>query len=285
MGEKMILPDFILPSRINQCWQHSGMDCLEHCFNKKHFKNYPYSITYQYNSRGFRDSEWPTSTDELQNSVWCVGDSFTVGLGSPREHTWTHLLQQIHGSRTINVSMDGASNNWIARKSIAILQEINPKQLIIQWSYIARRELDITTELDQPQIEFYNDIHAPVPSACTQQTDQHPLTILNNFHRECNNNLYSDELRRLRSVQSSAEEDIKNTMDCINLTINAIATTKVVHSFIPRFVPKQFCGVIESQTVGLVIPEIKRLDVARDGHHYDQLTSEYFVDQVMKMLK
>ena len=279
MGEKMILPDFILPSRVNQCWQHSGMDSLEHCFNKKHFKSYPYSITYQYNNRGFRDAEWPESTDELQNSVWCVGDSFTVGLGSPREHTWTHLLQQIYGSRTINVSMDGASNNWIARKSIEILQKINPKQLIIHWSYIARRELDIATGLDQPSIEFYNDIHVPDQSAYTQQTDQQPIPS------EYNNNSYSDEFRRLQSVQSSDEEDIKNTMNCINSTVNAIVNTKVVHSFIPRFVPKQFQGVIESQTVGLVIPEIKRLDVARDGYHYDRLTSEYFVDQIMKMLK
>ena len=76
----MILPDFTISSKINQNWAYSGMDSPDLCLDSKHFKSYPYSVSYQYNSRGYRDHEWP---DDLQNAVWCIGDSFTVGIGSP----------------------------------------------------------------------------------------------------------------------------------------------------------------------------------------------------------
>ena len=84
-------------------------------------RQYLHPITYNYNSRGFRDQEWPDSMTELREATWCVGDSFTVGLGSPVTHTWPNVLQQTLQKKTINVSMDGASNNLIARKVLKIL--------------------------------------------------------------------------------------------------------------------------------------------------------------------
>ena len=61
----MILPDFILHSRVNARWDYSGMDSIKDCFNKKHFKNYPHTVKYVYNSRGFRDAEWPESIEAV----------------------------------------------------------------------------------------------------------------------------------------------------------------------------------------------------------------------------
>ena len=43
--------------------------------------------------------------------------------------------------------MDGASNSWIARKTIDLLK-IKPKNIIIQWSYIHRRESTDSTLTD-----------------------------------------------------------------------------------------------------------------------------------------
>ena len=60
----MILPDFLLPSRVNKRWEFSGIDSIEQCLDKNHFKNYPHPITYSYNSRGFRDNEWPESINK-----------------------------------------------------------------------------------------------------------------------------------------------------------------------------------------------------------------------------
>jgi len=74
----MILPDFILQSRVNEIWNYSGMDNRSDCLDKKHFDNYPYLVNYRHNSRGFRDAEWPELI-EFIDSVWCVGDSLTAG--------------------------------------------------------------------------------------------------------------------------------------------------------------------------------------------------------------
>jgi hypothetical protein len=122
----VILPDFQLSSRANQQWQYSGIDTLEHCSNKQHFLSYPHLVEYVYNQRGFRDEEWPDSLDELKNAIWCVGDSFTVGIGQPFAHIWPQVLSKSLARRTINVSMDGASNDWIFRKACQIIDKINP---------------------------------------------------------------------------------------------------------------------------------------------------------------
>lgn len=154
----MLLPDFILPSRVNQVWDRSGIDSYPSCLDKKHYSNYPHPVIYQYNSRGFRDQEWPDNINELQQSIWCVGDSFTVGLGSPATHTWSYLLEQKTNRRTINISMDGASNSWIARKAVGIFKEIKPVTIVIHWSYIDRRELDDPTLNDEDRRLQYLDL-------------------------------------------------------------------------------------------------------------------------------
>lgn len=77
---------------------------------------------------------------DLQESVWCLGDSFTVGLGQPWEQTWPQILQKKIKRRTINVSMDGASNDWIARRALQIISEVAPRHIVIVWSYTHRRE-------------------------------------------------------------------------------------------------------------------------------------------------
>ena len=237
----MILPDFILPTRANQTWSYSGIDSPDHCLDKKYFASYSYAVEYCYNSRGYRDQEWPTTLSELQNAIWCVGDSFTVGLGNPVSHTWPYILQQGTQCRTINVSMDGASNNWMARKIKTLVEVVTPKIIIVQWSYVHRREKT-------------QDIHDA-----------------------------NDELRILQTINCTVEDDIRHTLDCIK-SLSQVKSTQIVHSFIPNFVPNTHRGVIESQIAGSVIPEIQQLDKARDGHHYDIVTSQAFVRQLAPYL-
>lgn len=148
LGAQLMLPDLVLPSRVNLRARYSGMDHPDYCFDRRHFDQYPHQISYEYNSRGFRDAEWPAV--DLDQCIWCLGDSFTVGLGTPVEHTWPRLLQNTLGHRAINVSLDGASNRWIARRARDILQQVQPPIMIIQWSYTNRRESADTT-LDDEQ--------------------------------------------------------------------------------------------------------------------------------------
>jgi hypothetical protein len=287
----MILPNFVLPSRVNQTWSYSGMDSLESCFDKKHFESYPYDITYNYNSRGFRDAEWPDSMEELQEATWCVGDSFTVGIGSPIEHTWPSVLQQQTGRRTVNVSMDGASNNWIARRSIDIIQSINPKTLIIHWSYIERREQP-GKYLDQAWTQFYANIRAPhwPENVNLENFNALPTHIQNEILTEYGQEWkcgLSDEQLRLPYIKSTNEEDVENTIRCIESVNQSAKSTRVVHSFIPQFVNKSYKHLFDSQLANtsnsLIIPEFKPVDIARDGHHYDIKTATNFVELIIKL--
>ena len=150
----LVLTDLRLESRARQHWTESGIDSRARCLDRRHFDQYPYPVEYQYNSRGFRDQEWPRTLREMNSSIWCVGDSFTVGLGSPVEHTWWYQLGLILGVRTVNVSMDGASNDWISRRAQQIILELAPRAVVVHWSYIERRENAETGLSDEDRREF-----------------------------------------------------------------------------------------------------------------------------------
>jgi hypothetical protein len=124
-----------------------------------YFHSYPWPIEYRYNSRGFRDAEWPDTVQELQQAVWCVGDSFTVGIGVPVEHTWVQCLERQLAQRCINISLDGASNDWIARRGSEILSVIQPRTMVVHWSYVERRELDnvLADEERRHQSVYYTE--------------------------------------------------------------------------------------------------------------------------------
>jgi hypothetical protein len=284
----MILPDFNLPTRSYKCWEYFGMDRLENCLDKKHFKSYPHQVQYNYNSRGFRDHEWPTESTELQNAIWCIGDSFTVGLGSPVGHTWPNILQQKTGEKIINVSMDGASNKWIARKAIDLLTTLAPKTLIIHWSYIHRREIDYNTALEQRWRSYYSasrDSHWPV-DVKLEDFSKLPLTIqfeLQYVHRW--NWQVPDDNRVTQLISLSTTEDIDLTIECINAVNSYSKNCKVIHSFIPEFINNSdYISFCDKLPMDFDLITLEKLDLARDGHHYDIITSEYLVKQLLHRL-
>lgn len=285
----MILPDFILPSRVNQCWKYSGLDTYEYCQNKKHFKSYPYSVEYNYNHRGFRDQEWPDSVEELKNSIWCIGDSFTMGLGNPWEHTWPRLLQKQTGHRTINVSLDGASNNWIGRKAVDVLEKIKPCYVVLHWSFLPRRELDLHIAKNIQWNRFYQDIKDPSWPACAtvSEFDQLPDHIkkeINTVHGGVP--LITDEHLRCQFFTDTTDnDDLNNTIQCIDLVNSVAIDTRVLHSFVPEFskYPEQIYKHLKNQQLDF-IPEFPKLDLARDYFHYDIVTSQMFVNQITNWL-
>jgi hypothetical protein len=253
----MILPDFILLSRSNKFCQFTGIDSYEHCLNKKIFLNYSGTVNYQFNSRGFRDNEWPCTLEDLKKRIWCVGDSFTVGVGSSIDRTWPSVLAKNINRQTINVSMDGASNNWIFRKTLKILQEISPDMIVIHWSYVHRSESD-----DQSQVDENRRLH------------------LNLVNLEDMNNPIPD-IQRLYNYVSELEKVKKQTV--------------IVHSVIPNFIieSSQSKNINGHKVTALVnnlyrlgnwVKEFPTLDWARDGHHYDIKTAEKFVQEIIAIL-
>ena len=119
--------------------KNSGIDTLEECRDKDHFLSYTKDISYRYNSKGFRDHEWP---EDLSDVVWCVGDSFTVGIGQPFEETWPQVLEKKIGKRCINLGEDGCSNDTMSLRIQEICKLYKPKLIVVMWSYFSRRRVN-----------------------------------------------------------------------------------------------------------------------------------------------
>jgi hypothetical protein len=288
MGSTMILPDFVLPSRVHQQWDYSGMDSVDHCLDKKYFLSYPHKVHYSYNSRGFRDEEWPNTLDELKNAIWCFGDSFTVGVGQPFDHIWPQVLSTTLGRRIINVSMDGASNDWIIRKLKRVHEVINPKNIVILWSYTHRRELPDADLLDEQRMLLSG-------TDSSQQDVAHWIQL-------------TEQVKNLDSgiVQATIPYFHRSSFQEIShqwSTIKGSAWPNCPRSLpelenLPEFVKQELKFVFKcykkfqysfSDANKLVFPDnvicIKeQLDWARDYHHFDLLTAQWLVDRICQQL-
>lgn len=98
------------------------------------------SITYKFNSNGFRTVEF--ELDSSQPSIICIGCSFTMGTGLRNEHTWPVLLQdQFSNYRVYNLGMGGNAGDSIARILYNCGGLLNTKIVCILWPEIFRYEI------------------------------------------------------------------------------------------------------------------------------------------------
>ena len=296
-----MLNDLYLPSRVNQTWTQSGLDCAELCLDINHYHSYGI-IEYHYNSRGFRDSEWPQDIQQLSQSLWCLGDSYTVGVGSRLEHTWPWLLGKKTNQRTINVSLDGASNNWIARRARDIIESFAPKNLVIMWSFIERRELSLDRAPDHVWNIGYQAIKDPtwpdcqsiddfpiLPMAIRKELANHDLgpglTVSNDYNKIDVTNHF-DEARRIGPESRADELDLDNTKMCCDLLWPASQHTQIINMFVPRFASSLVRDHIsEFARLGPFIEPFCPRDRARDGLHFDIVTADWLTDQLVPLLR
>jgi hypothetical protein len=261
------------------------MDSLEACLDRQHFLKYPHKINYVYNSRGFRDAEWPNSLNELKNAIWCVGDSFTVGLGSPLEHTWPWLLGTTTGQQVINISMDGASNRWIARQVNFIQKEIAPKNIIIMWSYVHRREHE-DQSLTSEQRRLYADRSSGLEDlldlkdciAMINHSNTIQLTIPDYV------NIF-DHQTTWENIRGADWPERAPTTPNEMMALSTLVQTELKENF---KIWTELQQSIEQQRMLLELEnnlvKVDRLDLARDGHHFDLITSQWVVDQIIQQL-
>lgn len=295
MGPTMILADLVLPSRQNQRWQYSGIDSPEHCLDKSHFQNYPHTVDYEYNSRGFRDYEWPHSLEELRNAVWCVGDSFTVGLGQPLAQTWPQVLQTTVGRRCINVSMDGASNDWICRRALDIASVVKPRNIVVMWSYVHRREFeDLSLDDEHRRVPYSEQSH--------EQDVYHWIDLVRRIYStdcpviQCAIPNFSPidlqgreplwqavkgadwptcphNIEEFRNLDSWILDELQNLHRCHELLQQYLRISEYITASLPTTDFLQH-GCIYTQ----------QLDWARDRCHFDRLTSQWVVDQILQRM-
>jgi hypothetical protein len=114
-----------------------GLDSYEHCLSKKIYQNFTHKVDYQFNQLGYRDR----NVNEYQtNAVIVIGDSFTVGLGLPVQLTYPAQLEPLIKHQVLNFGLNGASNDWMARKLAVILKYFTPRAVIIHYTFSHRRE-------------------------------------------------------------------------------------------------------------------------------------------------
>ena len=290
LGEKMILPEFVLPSRASQHWKYSGQDHPDRCKDPHHFNAYPNTVEYVYNSRGFRDAEWPS---DLNNAVWCIGDSFTVGVGSPVTHTWPYLLAQALNQQVINVSMDGASNQWIARKAVQLSQLTTPQAIVIHWSYVERRE-DPDTALNDEQRRLS---HLPSEigiidcllnfQQCVELVEQHKGStqiIHSMIPRAAAVPQYQEVQQCWANIAgpdwpAQVPADINSIPDFV---VDELKSHRA-WEFVWEYYHAQELLQNTLSNVCYVGPTIQ-IDVARDGHHYDIKTAGQLVESICQSM-
>jgi hypothetical protein len=113
-----------------------GMDSKQHCVRAELFDAWP-PVTYQFNEVGFRTH----SIDHFDpNAILVLGDSFTLGLGVNCADRFSDLIEQRLSHQVLNFSLNGASNDWIARKLQQLLTVFQPRAIVIHYTFSHRRE-------------------------------------------------------------------------------------------------------------------------------------------------
>jgi hypothetical protein len=281
----MLLPELYLSRKANQHWNETGIDTIKWCRDREHFLSYPHKVEYHYNSRGFRDAEWPDDMLELKEAVWCIGDSFTVGLGSPVEFTWPQRLSVAINKRTINVSMDGASNEWIARIAQHIISAVDPKKIVIMWSYTHRREHSNTLLSDEDRrIQFIKTtVQEDLDNllACKKQVDSMSSNVVNfaipGAHSGVLSNV-ADCWNKIRDPSWPVDAPA-TAAEFMALPSDMLLEIKNLHKLQDDILNAlEFADFLKTQHNIMLVPS---LDIARDGHHFDKITADWVAQQVV----
>lgn len=117
----------------------SGMDHPGHCHLGKHFwQSYEIQeFNYKYNSWGFRGPEYDEFIGKPVNI--CLGDSFTVNIGGPIEHSWSSQLAEKFDIPTLNLGMDGAGNDAIRLVYKRACEVFDVQNTFVMYSFLHRR--------------------------------------------------------------------------------------------------------------------------------------------------
>jgi hypothetical protein len=120
----------------------SGMDHPDKgLVTSKDWHAYPIQdFDYKFNSWGFRGPDYNQYIDKKVNI--CLGDSFTVNVGGPIEHSWCSQLALHFDAPTLNLGMDGAGNDAIRLVYDRACDLFDVQNTFVMYSYLHRRLVD-----------------------------------------------------------------------------------------------------------------------------------------------
>jgi hypothetical protein len=145
MYEAFVQQRIHIPFYANLVVSSLGMDSANQCFDKQLFDSYQ-PILYRFNEVGFRTH---SVHDFKPNAILVLGDSFTLGLGINSQDRYSDLIEKKVKKQVLNFSLNGASNDWIARKLQQLLHHFDPPTIVIHYTFSHRRE--------RPNLDWFDD--------------------------------------------------------------------------------------------------------------------------------
>jgi lysophospholipase L1-like esterase len=102
-------------------------------------------ISYKWNSYGFRCNEFKENT----RNILCLGDSFTVGLGVPVEHTWPMQLGKLYDPtiEVYNLGLCAGSLDYVLRAIHKTIDILKPEAICILAPLVSNRELPMRKKM------------------------------------------------------------------------------------------------------------------------------------------
>lgn len=104
-------------------------------------------FTYSFNSWAFRGPDYEQYLGQPVNI--CLGDSFTLNIGGPVEHSWSSQLAKNFDIPTLNFGIDGAGNDTIRMVYEYLLTVFDVQNTFVMYSFFHRRYNSSNKSLDQ----------------------------------------------------------------------------------------------------------------------------------------
>lgn len=250
-------------------------------------------IRYDFNSRGFRDHEWP---HDLQGVTWCIGDSELMGTGVAHEQSTPAHMTRLLGQPVLNISIIRASNDWIARQCHYILQALPTATVLLQWSFTTRSELTLDQAKDHELLGLYRSLRDPTWPELKGWSDLANLD--QSLQEEIKCDPYYKKIAAMTGPQETGQihyrkellldlAGARRLLDLIRDLETIKYSAKIIHAFVPRFAECQEREWIYQQldSLGLsYIPEYQPLDLGRDRQHSGPRTHERFAQSLADLL-
>ena len=269
-----------LKSHANRYFTEYGIDNPNECTCRAHYDNSP-AVEYQYNEIGFREI---SVKKFLGPEILAIGDSFTVSLGLNIEDSWVKQLEKELNYPVLNFGMNGASNNWIARKCLQLLEYFDPPCVVLHWSFSHRRESDKTHLPDEARMIHIDAKLDPIADynnwlACVEavENNRKNIPIVHSFiydwhHAKIDYTTVKTRIPIIPPLSLNLPPSLDKDFQLRIALIMALTKTYSDKEEVYAQFNAQF-GVTRAE-VNYLVDKLQEYDLARDGFHYGPVTSK-----------
>jgi hypothetical protein len=184
--------------------------------------------------------------------------------------------------------MDGASNDWIAGKTLRVLDAVSPQNIVIQWSYFSRLESTDVTLSDEDR---------------RKQFDDNDLSLRHEFDNFKKNFLLVESAKSKTNIihsfvpNTSSLVNVKNIWDNLkgaDWPKHPPETLKDLHS-LESFIINELVSIDQFEHIKIYseycellsnanIINYTQIDWGRDLFHYDIKTATKIVNEILPLL-